>query len=59
MINEEKTLNIIQENNEATINEVESIDGVLNVDDKEEGTLYIEEELPEEFIKTFKKDVSE
>ena len=60
MINEEVMLNI-QENEEATINEVENIDGVLNIEniDDEEGTLYIEEDIPEEIINMFKKDVSE
>ena len=55
---EEKTINI-HENEEATLQEVydREEEGVVRVDkNDEEGTLYLEDDIPQEFIDMFHKD---
>ena len=58
MNTKEKTINI-HENEEATLQEVHDREeeGVVRTDnDSEEGTLYLEDNIPQEFIDMFHKD---
>jgi hypothetical protein len=58
MNTEEKTI-IIHEDKEAVLQEVQDREeeGVVRVDENdEEGTLYLEDDIPQEFIDMFHKD---